>query len=535
MDVLLISYYETRDSEMYENLGLEIIDSCLNSKNISSKLIYQEVNSFEEINEEGLEQYIQEYHPKVLAIPVFYPNVKYINLMFGRLKRTYPDIVMISGGALVSQSPERVMDTYSNIEIGAIGEGEETMPELIKTILEHGDLSKVSGIIWRNGNQVIRNETRPPVHLDDYPLPNREILKTKKFKYVRISAARGCFGVCKFCVESRTFKAQQKQYNRWRGRDITKVVDEIESIQKEYGIDTFNIIDNSFEDPTPGEGKEKLKLFAEEILRRNLDIFYTVFFRCETFHDEDYDLLVLLRKSGLMYAFLGVESGCDETLRLFSKLANSQQNLDTIKLFQKADIYIGYGFILFHPYTSIKELKENIEFLRKVPFADNMLIYTNKMQIFYDVPLYNLVERDQLLTPEFSIENPFGYRFQDERMQWALNKTVLMAKTEYDALWKYARYMDSVLQKAKKYGIYNYVDQLQEINNKVKGIVSQKNLDYLSKIVEMMETNDMRDDVTDILEDIYQKGEYELLDNEIKKHFKTFIFKNRKSNVDKIL
>ncbi len=535
MDVLLVSYYETVDAEMFENLGLEIIDACLSAKNISSKLIYKEVDSFKNISILDIEEYMEEYKPKIVAIPVFYPNVRYINNMLGELKEKYPGIVTISGGALVSQSPMRVMETYSNIDIGAIGEGEETMPELISYVLNNKDISTVAGIIWRRDGEVVMNETRPPVQLDNYPLPNREILSKKKFKYVRISASRGCFGVCKFCVESRTFKAQQKQASRWRGRNIVSVVDEIEEIKNKYGVDTFNIIDNSFEDPTPGEGKEKLRLFAEEILRRNMDIFYTVFFRCETFNEDDYELLLLLKKSGLMYAFLGVESGCNSTLRLFSKIANKQQNLDTIRLFEKADIYIGYGFILFHPYTSIAEIKENIEFLKEVPYAENMLIYTNKMQIFYDVPFYNLVQRDGLLTSDFSIENPFGYRFQDERMGWALEQTVKMLDTPFKALWKYSRYIDSVIQKAKKYGTYVNMEQLQEVNHRVKKAISAMNLEYMSKLVELMENDQMDSDMKAIIDSIYPQEQYDALDLELKQMFKKVIFQNRKQDVNKIL
>lgn len=535
MDVLLISYYESRDVEMFENVGLEIISSCFKEKGIQSKLIYIEVSDYSEINMNTLIPYIDEYHPKIIAIPVFYPYVRYVNDMFGEIKVAYPEIHFISGGAQISQSPMRVMEKYTNIEAGTIGEGEETTPELVRALLDGTDLGNVAGIIWRKNNEIIMNETRPPVDLNKYPWPDREILRTNRFKYVRVSASRGCFGVCKFCVESRTFKVQQKQHARWRGRDIINVVDEIEYLQKEFGIDTFNIIDNSFEDPTPGEGKERLRKFAEEILRRGLDIFYTVFFRCETFHDDDLDLLLLLKKSGLMYAFLGVESGCDKTLKLFSKIANSLQNIRTIKLFEKADIYIGYGFIMFHPYTSIEELKENMQFLKKVPFADNMLIYTNKMQIFYDVPFYNIVERDGLLDESFSIENPFAYHFQDPRMEWGLRMTMKMVETDFNNLWKYARYIDSVIQKSKKYGNYKYVFELQEINYKTKHVISDLNIAYMEKLIDMMEVENMQDNIDDVISDVYSNKLYEKLDIELKQAFKTFMVMNRRNNLSKVV
>jgi B12-binding domain/radical SAM domain protein len=104
------------------------------------------------------------------------------------------DAVYIAGGPHPSALPEEVLEHFDFV---VIGEGEETLPELIEAIEEGSDPSAVRGIAYRQQGQIIFTEKRPPVDLDSYP-PFSRILSP-------IEISRGCPWGCTYCQTPRLF------------------------------------------------------------------------------------------------------------------------------------------------------------------------------------------------------------------------------------------------------------------------------------------------------------------------------------------
>src|SRR5947207_4825637 len=114
-----------------------------------------------------------------------------------------------------------------------------------------------------------------------------------------VLSSRSCPEFCTYCPHRITAP--------YRARSAENVVDEIESIYKQYGESYF-----IFRDPLFSEERERAIGIAEGILRKNLK----VQFECETRLDDlDKELIDLLHRAGLDTITFGVESMDPATLK----------------------------------------------------------------------------------------------------------------------------------------------------------------------------------------------------------------------------
>jgi len=128
------------------------------------------------------------------------------------------DAIFIAGGPHPSALPEEVLEHFDFV---VIGEGEETLPELLQVVREGRDPATVKGIAYQQKDNHNRNhghnhshnhdhnhdhncqghvmitEKRPPVDLDAYP-PFSKILAP-------LEISRGCPWGCTYCQTPRLF------------------------------------------------------------------------------------------------------------------------------------------------------------------------------------------------------------------------------------------------------------------------------------------------------------------------------------------
>jgi B12-binding domain/radical SAM domain protein len=107
--------------------------------------------------------------------------------------------VFIAGGPHPSAVPEEVLKHFDYV---VIGEGEETLPELINTIIEGQDPVNVKGIAFKRGGKVVFTGQRPHVDLDKYP-PFNGLLAP-------LEISRGCPWGCAYCQTPRLFGRQMR-------------------------------------------------------------------------------------------------------------------------------------------------------------------------------------------------------------------------------------------------------------------------------------------------------------------------------------
>ena len=104
------------------------------------------------------------------------------------------DAIFVAGGPHPSALPEEVLEHFDFV---VVGEGEETLPELIRAITDGRDPRLVKGIAYKSAGRICFTEKRAPVDLDLYP-PFSRILAP-------IEISRGCPWGCTYCQTPRLF------------------------------------------------------------------------------------------------------------------------------------------------------------------------------------------------------------------------------------------------------------------------------------------------------------------------------------------
>jgi B12-binding domain/radical SAM domain protein len=109
------------------------------------------------------------------------------------------DAIYIAGGPHPSAMPEEVLEYFDYV---ILGEGEDTLPKLIKAIARGVDPGGVQGIAYSENGRVIFTGRREPIDLDLYP-PFGKILAP-------IEISRGCPWKCAYCQTSRLFGCKMR-------------------------------------------------------------------------------------------------------------------------------------------------------------------------------------------------------------------------------------------------------------------------------------------------------------------------------------
>ncbi|MCX7920713.1 MAG: B12-binding domain-containing radical SAM protein [Clostridia bacterium] len=403
--VLLIALYSDKMLKNLEEIGICYIAAFLRNKGYDVMLsgVYENEIDYKKICE---------FAPDIIGTPVYSQSKDLVYRFINRVKEECSEAAICVGGFLPTYYGVEMMEENPLIDYAIRGEGESVFLELISAIEKNEGFENVKGLNYRKNNKIIVNEKQDLI--EDYealPFPSRDLLVENKLKIAQISSSRGCSGRCSFCCCPNFWQTNGK--HKWRGRKVKRIVDEIENIKQNYGIDYFSLIENSFEDP--GSNFRKVWDTAEEIVSRNLQIYYYLCFRTE-FHKKATDeLLDLLKKSGLCSVYLGIESFNENDLKVYKKIATVEDNIKAIELFRSAQINITIGFINFNPYSSFEGLRENIDLLEKYGFASHFP-QIRRVRVFRGTSLYTMLENDGLLR-ESRYDDDYRYSYRDSRIE----------------------------------------------------------------------------------------------------------------------
>ena len=398
LSILLLAVYTDGMRNNLEEIGLGCLAGYLREKGYDVTL--RSLNAFSPDH-----SLLADSRPDIVGFSLYTINKNSVYDFSRALKRMLPDVIICAGGSLPSYNGSRVLQECEAIDIVVRGEGEITFWELVERIACGARWDDIRGLTYRSGDRIVENENRPLIEsIEALPQPARDLMVQNGAKIALISTSRGCNAKCSFC-------ASQLFWKQWRGRSPQKVVDEIETIARQYGVRTFMIIDGSFEDPGPG--LDRMLAIAREINGRGLRICYYANIRADFYRKASEEAMTLLKESGLCSACIGIESGNEADLKLYHKIASPAEIKLAVDLFRKYEINVEPGFINFNPYTTFDKLRQNIQFLEEYGFASNIMYVMTCAKLYQGTRLYERAASDRLI----SDEGKFGYQFLDNRVQ----------------------------------------------------------------------------------------------------------------------
>lgn len=327
-----------------------------------------------------------------------------------------------TGGHWAGTEPEAVMKLLPKVDFAITGEGEYSMAELADALERGSDLSAVRGIAWRKGQEIVVNPRRPLVKdLNSLPFPARDQLEVYKepqwsFKKrtANVLASRGCYATCSFCSIHSFYQASPGKKVRFR--DPVNVVDEMEYLVKNYRVNQIFFGDDNFRAPDKIQSDWSANL-ARELIRRDLNIKFIILSRVD---DIDKELYALLKKAGLVGVAIGIESDVDRMLQTYNKKTSKSKNREALKILRELKIDPLISFMMFDPYTTLEELKENLDFFRDIDYV-RYFHYTRPLTLLagYDLKTYGGTPLTEgVKTDGFAGDGDFAYEcnYADDRV-----------------------------------------------------------------------------------------------------------------------
>lgn len=260
-----------------------------------------------------------------------------------------PALPLMAGGTAFSLFPERLMAEFPQITCGIVGEAEEN----ILALLDHLDNPPaLPGIICRRNGQIHLTPPTGTFDMAEYQMPNRDLLDPREYlkvnKYVEsvgVETKRGCCFSCGYC------SYPILQGHCMRCRDPKDVVDEIEFLQKKYGVERIHLTDSIVNFPV-----NHLDAICEEILARNLKIQWSGFFREDLFTLENARLYAA---SGCECFSLSPDGLCQKHLNMLDKHLTVEQILDTARILSQVGITTVYHFLVNVPGEDAQTIAES--------------------------------------------------------------------------------------------------------------------------------------------------------------------------------
>ena len=253
--------------------------------------------------------------------------------MIRAIRKNAPSCKLVVGGTGFSIFAEEIMRNNPEVDFGIVSEGETSFAELLGN-LDHPE--RVNGLIIRKDGKLAFTEKQAWARFDHLPIPSREFFDLNKYKNhaysVGVQTKRGCVFGCIFCPSRVIWGCPL------RIRQPEKVVDEIEMLANDFGIQSFSFAEAAFNFPLHYSRK-----LCRELIRRKLDIKWAAAFNPAFMNQAFMEEAV---EAGCELFSFSPDGASDNAIRLLGKNFDVKSVEKTISYIRNTEgANVGYSFL----------------------------------------------------------------------------------------------------------------------------------------------------------------------------------------------
>lgn len=294
------------------------------------------------------------------------------------VKKAHPRALLVLGGEHPTSCPEYVIKTCPEVDVCVLGEGEETILDLVDARVAGRDFHGVPGIVFRSQGLPVRTAPRSRIrNIDEIPEPDWSLVPIEQYidnactygvnvgRAMPMLASRGCPFQCTFC------SSPQMWTTRWSARNPELLVAEMKMYMKRYNVTNFD-----FYDLTAIVNKQWILDFSRLLIKEKLNIKYQLASgtRSEAIDDE---VVPYLRDSGCRLVIYAPESGSVEELKRIKKKVSIDKMLHSMRAAHAAGMETKANMIFGMLGATWKDVFHSFWFIVKAAAAglDNMTSY----------------------------------------------------------------------------------------------------------------------------------------------------------------
>lgn len=310
-------------------------------------------------------------------------------------KAIVPAIRTVFGGPHVSALREKLLIDFQEIDFGVVGEGEETVAELMQG---GGDgCAQSGGLVHRVYEEVRFNGYRSKsLDLDSLPFPAYDRLAGFPHAYslpifnypttpnTSCISSRGCPYSCSYCDRSvyrRSFRFNSAKY----------VYEHLTYLRRRFGIRHINFYDDQFT-----FNRDRIHAFTRLLIEKPLGMTYNCAVRAE---HVDLDLLQQMKASGCWMVSLGIESGDESLLSRHRQNPDLEMLAEKIRLIKKTGMRVKGLLMIGLPGETEASIRKSMKYVFGLRLDD---LNISKFTPFPGSPLYADIKRHGAFEEDWS-------------------------------------------------------------------------------------------------------------------------------------
>lgn len=339
----------------------------------------------------------------VIAVGGLTTTYGFIRKSLSLIRQAAPKALVVAGGGFLTSMPRDVMQWLPQIDVGVVGEAFRTFPEILAKVDEGDfDFRKTLGVAWRDGDEIVLNETRPVIHdLDSLPWPawdlfpldiyfqnssalfSEEIYECKR--RIDINASFGCSLICRYCWHLGTTGDMLVERSADGDNDVvftygrnlryhspTYIVSMVSELRRRYDVDFVTFLDENLMTMEASSGRKWLGQICDEWERANLvparkngarkGADHGGVFWSGTSHAGLHrkDILRRMYESGCTHLVYGLESFDPHILKRLGKGTNRQNNIDSVGVCLESGIVPIPNIIIGFPEETFDSVRNTI-------------------------------------------------------------------------------------------------------------------------------------------------------------------------------
>lgn len=329
-----------------------------------------------------------------------------------RIKSNYPDVIIIWGGYFPSNQFKSVINS-GFVDFIINGPGDETFPRLLQAIESKNSWGKISNLVFKEGDQIIKSLQAPLGDQDKLPQLPYDLLHQfyplslyfgKTFLGKRTAAyhsSMGCPFTCSFCAVVPIYNA------RWKGKSAPLIYRDIQYLIGKHGTDAVEFHDNNF------FVNEKRTVEFSKLIRSE-KISWWGEGRIDTVDQYSDESLAIMREAGCKMIFFGAETSNDDLLKKMDK--GGKQTTAQMKRFvarmKKFDIIPEYSFVLGFPAETQERVNAQID--RDIAFIKEIKSINPNTEII--IYIYSPVATEG--SEMYEVVKKSGFHFPEKLEDW---------------------------------------------------------------------------------------------------------------------
>lgn len=317
------------------------------------------------------------------------------------VKAAHPECVVVWGGWHPSLFADECLESDC-VDVAVIGQGEETLREIVERRLNNQSLAGCPGTLVRSGSEIVRGAPRTLRDLNDLPAHDYGHIEVERYfslkgkRQLDYISSQGCRFRCAFCADPAVYA------RGWTGLFPERVADEIAALARQYDIEEV-----AFQDETFFTHAARIDRLADELLRRRVRVAWTATLRADQACRMGVPLLEKCVKSGLKRVMVGVESGSQATLDRLKKDVRLDQVITAAEMCARRDVSAIFNFIVGFPGESEASVDQTLALAKRL----------RRMHPGFETPIFYY--RPYPGNPIADAARESGYEFPRGLEQWA--------------------------------------------------------------------------------------------------------------------